>query len=181
MPTTRPLACPPSQLIGSLLDPRTLKPRDYSPKIPTDLTTDRMLISLIVPLFSLTPSISAARMKLYKALLMECPSTTLKTMDLGFVLTNCFVRDVVDVFTVLPHHLAEGLVARYNFKCHCSRLLGNKDHTADVVLQANGTKDDELENQAMAYRSIRRKHLDQVTRPLSNRKNDWKDAKAAMG
>ncbi|KAI4230301.1 MAG: hypothetical protein L6R36_000112 [Xanthoria steineri] len=74
-------------------------------------------------------------------------------------------EDVVDIFTILPDSSEDV----------------NQDRSSSPEPEINGFKDDDARAQSMAYRTVKRVHIDRISSPMGSSKHDWKDAKAAMG
>ncbi|KAI4145808.1 MAG: hypothetical protein L6R39_003689 [Caloplaca ligustica] len=65
---------------------------------------------------------------------------------------------VVDIFTILPESSDDV----------------NQDRSGSPPPQTNGFKEDDARAQPMAYRTVKKAHLDKITAPLSSM-HDWKD------
>ncbi|KAI4211189.1 MAG: hypothetical protein LQ351_005987 [Letrouitia transgressa] len=83
-------------------------------------------------------------------------------------------EDVVDIFTVLPEGSGEGRrIREEQLAIKGLHSLAKKDRLANHTPAKNGIEQDELEGQAMLYRSIKKTHLDRIMRPLDDRENEW--------
>ncbi|KAL8783785.1 MAG: hypothetical protein Q9213_004401 [Squamulea squamosa] len=76
-----------------------------------------------------------------------------------------FCRDVVDIFTILPE-LSEDV---------------NQDRAGSPEPETNGFKEEDERAQSVAYRTVKKSHIDKVSSLMGSSKHNWKDAKAAMG
>ncbi|KAL9035129.1 MAG: hypothetical protein Q9180_005025 [Flavoplaca navasiana] len=73
-------------------------------------------------------------------------------------------EDVVDIFTILPESSEDA----------------NQDRSGSPEPETNGYKED-TRAQSIAYRSVKKAHINKISSPMSGGKHDWKDAKAALG
>ncbi|KAL8675097.1 MAG: hypothetical protein Q9168_000468 [Polycauliona sp. 1 TL-2023] len=74
-------------------------------------------------------------------------------------------EDVVDIFTILPEP-SEDM---------------NQDRSSSPEPETNGFKEDDARAHSIAYRTVKRAHIDKISSPMGGGKHDWRDAKAAMG
>ncbi|KAL9610083.1 MAG: hypothetical protein Q9167_005191 [Letrouitia subvulpina] len=85
-----------------------------------------------------------------------------------------YVRDVVDIFTVLPDGSGEG--RRINKEQSATNGLpsvAKKDQSVDRIPETKGIEESDLEGQAALYRSIKITHLDKIMCHLDERENEW--------
>ncbi|KAL9028897.1 MAG: hypothetical protein Q9196_002791 [Gyalolechia fulgens] len=57
----------------------------------------------------------------------------------------------------------------------------NSVHSGSPPPQTNGFKEDDARAPMMAYRTVKKAHIDKISTPMTNSKHDWKDVKAAVG
>ncbi|KAL9011639.1 MAG: hypothetical protein Q9173_003538 [Seirophora scorigena] len=62
-----------------------------------------------------------------------------------------------------------------------SRLIVHQDRSGSPPPQTNGFKEDDARAQTLAYRTVKKAHIDKISAPMSSRRHDWKDVKAALG
>lgn len=74
-------------------------------------------------------------------------------------------EEVLDIFTILPDSSEDT----------ASALSGSPPH------QTNGFKEEDARAPIMAYRTVKKAHIDKISTPMTNSKHDWKDVKAAVG
>ncbi|KAL8736765.1 MAG: hypothetical protein Q9166_000131 [cf. Caloplaca sp. 2 TL-2023] len=74
-------------------------------------------------------------------------------------------EDIVDIFTVLPESSEDV----------------NQDRAGSPEPETNGFKEDDARAQSVAYRTVKKTHIDKISSPMGSSKHDWKEAKAAMG
>ncbi|KAL8805407.1 MAG: hypothetical protein Q9182_001973 [Xanthomendoza sp. 2 TL-2023] len=60
-------------------------------------------------------------------------------------------------------------------------LETNPDRSHSPEPDTNGFKEDDARAQSLAYRTVKRAHIDLISSPMGSSKHDWKDAKAALG
>ncbi|KAL9019436.1 MAG: hypothetical protein Q9185_003328 [Variospora sp. 1 TL-2023] len=56
-----------------------------------------------------------------------------------------------------------------------------QDRSGSPPPQTNGFKEDDARAQTLAYRTVKKAHIDKITASMSSRKHDWRDVKAALG
>lgn len=58
----------------------------------------------------------------------------------------------------------------------------NQDRSGSPEPETNGFEDDDdARAQTIAYRTVKRTHIDKISSPMGSSKHDWKNAKAALG
>ncbi|KAL8700033.1 MAG: hypothetical protein Q9224_001155 [Gallowayella concinna] len=97
---------------------------------------------------------------------MACLSEWMRRRDLVDDGLHGFLsREVVDIFTILPESSEDV----------------NQDRSGSPEPDTNGFKEDDARAQLIAYRTVKRTHIDLISSPMGSSKHDWKDAKAALG
>ncbi|KAL8681781.1 MAG: hypothetical protein Q9186_002096 [Xanthomendoza sp. 1 TL-2023] len=91
-------------------------------------------------------------------------------------------EEVVDIFTILPESLEDGesISDPLSFRL-VSHSIVNQDRSGSPEPDTNGFKEDDARAQLIAYRTVKRTHIDLISSPMGSSKHDWKDAKAALG
>ncbi|KAI4187504.1 MAG: hypothetical protein L6R41_002786 [Letrouitia leprolyta] len=90
------------------------------------------------------------------------------------------IRREREVLESIAHGMSEGVLDIFTILPDSSEDTTSV-HSDSPPQQTNGFEEEDARAPMMAYRTVKKAHIDKISSPMTSSKHDWKDVKAAVG